>query len=550
MIALQIKGVLCQGELKAVPDLRLNELDERQRPTGRGAAGRRSSARFGWDADRARAAARKAAAIAGPRALWRDHRLFTILVVASLVPRVLATEAFRPALLSSDSFWYMRDAATGNLDQIRPSGYSFFLSLMHVFPAPLLAVTTVQHLMGIVIAAIAYGLLRYWGLPAWGAVLLTIPVLLDSRQIALESYILPDTLYCLAIMVVVALLITKSTPRLWQCALAALLLAYVTVLRGNGFPIALVTVAYLLIRRVGWRAVTAGVAAFVVPVLWYVVSFHAAYGQYNITSSDGLFLWSRTTTFANCAIIKPPPNLVPLCPDKAILPPAKVPVASTPVLVKGPAPANYLWAPDAWWRHDAHPGFNAYNDNLGMQFALDAIKAQPFAYLRASAKDAMQLLLTNDRPQNTDAMAFTRTPRVPVLPATFAQDITRYTGAVSNTHPVQPYAYFMYIYQLPVYFPGVAFFAVLAAGLVGIVRKWRQWGGPAALPWVLAVLSIVLPALLTQSFYRYDLAAVPLACVAAGLAFIRPRRQPSRAAAAPARPAPVSGERSGQPDRH
>jgi hypothetical protein len=538
--------VLCQGELKAVPDLRLNELDERQRAAGRGAAGRRSSARFGRAADRARAAARQAAAIAGPRALWREHRLFTILVAVSLVPRVLATLAFRPALLSSDSFWYMQDAATGKLDQIRPSGYSYFLSLMHVFPAPLLAVTTVQHLMGIVIAAIVYGLLRYWGLPAWGAALLTIPVLLDSRQIALESYILPDTLYCLAIVVVVALLITKSTPRLWHCALAGLLLAYVSVLRGNGFPIALVTAAYLLIRRVGWRAVTAGAAAFAIPVLWYVLSFHAAYGQYNITSSDGLFLWSRTTTFANCAIIKPPPNLVPLCPDKAILPPVKVPVTSTPALVKGPTPANYLWAPDAWWRHDAHPGFNAYNDKLGMQFALDAIKAQPLAYLRASAKDAMQLLLTNDRPQNTDAMAFTRTPRVPVLPATFATDITMYTGAVSNTHPVQPYAYFMYIYQLPVYFPGVAFFAVLVAGLAGMVRKWRHWGGPAALPWVLAVLSIVLPALLTQSFYRYDLVAVPLACVAAGLAFIRPRAQLSLTA--PPRPARVSAERPGQPD--
>ena len=169
-----------------MPDVRLNELDERQRLTG-GSAGRQSPDRFGRIAERARTIGRQAAAVAGPRALWRDHRLFTILVAASIVPRVLATLAFRPALLSSDSFWYMRDAATGKLDQIRPSGYSFFLSLMHIFPAPLLAVTTVQHLMGIAIAVIVYGLLRYWGLPGWGAALLTIPVLLDSRQVALES---------------------------------------------------------------------------------------------------------------------------------------------------------------------------------------------------------------------------------------------------------------------------------------------------------------------------------------------------------------------------
>ena len=36
----------------------------------------------------------------------------------------------------------------------------------------------------------------------------------DTREIALESYILPDTLFALAIMLVVALLITRHSPRL------------------------------------------------------------------------------------------------------------------------------------------------------------------------------------------------------------------------------------------------------------------------------------------------------------------------------------------------
>ena len=49
-----------------------------------------------------------------PGALWRDHRLFTILVLLALMPRVLAALAFRPALLTADSFLYMQGAVTGS----------------------------------------------------------------------------------------------------------------------------------------------------------------------------------------------------------------------------------------------------------------------------------------------------------------------------------------------------------------------------------------------------------------------------------------------------
>jgi hypothetical protein len=515
-----------------LPDLKLDDLsDERER---RAAAGQGAQARPATAADAIRAWARTAVAIAGPRALWRDHRLFTILAAASLLPRILAALAFRPALLTADSFLYMQEAAGRTLGQIRPAGYAWFLSLLQHAPHPLPAVTTIQHLMGIAVAAIGYGLLRYWGLPAWGAALAAAPTLFDTRQIALESYILPDTLYCLAIMVVVVLLLTKRTPGLWRCALAGLLLAYVAVLRGNGFPVALAVAAYLLIRRVGWRAITAGAVAFAVPVLGYVLAFHAAYGQFNLTSSDGIFLWSRTTSFANCAIIKPPADLRPLCPNRSARPPVKAPAWSISALVGSKTPADYLWASDAWWRHDAHPGINGYNDKLGRQFAVDAIKAQPLDYLRVSARDVLLVFLANDRPQTTDAMAFTAAPRIPVLPSYYAKDISMYAGAKANTHAVQPYAYFMYLYQLPVYFPGVAFFGVLVTGLIGIIRKWRLWGGPAALPWVIAMLSVVLPALLTQSFYRYTLVAIPLACLAAGLAFVRHGPQYSAATAGPA----------------
>jgi hypothetical protein len=480
------------------------------------------------------AATRRAARSAAPKALWKNHRLFTLLVLASLVPRVLALLAFRPALLTADSFLYMQEATLIRLGDIRPSGYSLLLWLVRPFPDPLPVVTTLQHLMGIGIAVVVYALLRYWGLPAWGACLAAVPTLFDTREIALESYILPDTLFTLAIILVVALLLTKHTPKRWQCVLAGLLLAYVTVLRGNGLPLAVVAAAFLLIRRAGWRAITAGVASFALPVLAYVAIYHAEYGQFSITSSDGIFLWSRTTSFANCAVIKPPPRLAPLCPNRqtSVATPGPAPAWSVYALLNAPTPADFLWASDVWWRHDAHPGINHYNNSLGREFAFAAIRAQPLDYLRVSTKDVMLVFLGNDRPATHETMSFTVRPHIPVLPPNYRADIARYAGTTSNTHLVQPYAYFLFLYQLPVYFPGVAFLLVVLTGLAGVIRNWRRWGGPAALPWTLAIVSIVLPALLTQSLYRYTMVAIPLACVAAGLAFIRLNSPPTAEGAA------------------
>jgi hypothetical protein len=472
-------------------------------------------------------------AAVSPAALWRRHKLFTFLVICSLLVRVLATRAFRPALLTADSFLYMRDAVARTLGVIRPSGYSFFLHALLPLHS-LLAVTALQHLMGVAIAAIVYGLLRYHGLPFWGATLAAMPTLFDTRQIALESFILPDTLYCFVIVVAVALLLTKQAPRLWQCGLAGLLLAYAAVLRGNGLPVVIIAVVFMIIRRVGWRALAAGVLAAVIPFGGYVAAYHASHGQYNITSSDGIFLWSRTTSFANCAIIKPPADLKPLCPnlEKSVQQPP-TPAWSVQALLSEATAADYLWASDVWWRTDSDPGINAHNDKLGQRFAIAAIKAQPLDYLRTVGRDVALVFTTTDRPQEQSTMTFTVQPHILKLPPYYVKDLKAYADTTQNTHSVQPYAYFLFLYQQPVVFGGLLFLFAVFAGLAGVLRSWRRWGGLQALPWVIAAVSIVLPAMLTQSLYRYTIVAIPLACLAAGMAFIRPDRRAALAAAGP-----------------
>src|SRR6202044_2248959 len=195
----------------------------------------------------------------------------------------------------------------------------------------------------------------------------------------------------------------------------------------------------MLIRRVGWRAFSAGLAAFVIPLAAYVGIFDAKFGQPDITNSTGLFLWSRTMSFANCAVIKPPPDLRPLCPDaQPFHGPAHAKPWSVGAVLDARPPADYLWTNGVWWRPDKDPGINAYNNKLAMQFALDAFKAQPLSYARVVARDVMLTFVSTDRPLTILGLNFTSAPDISPLPAQDKQYEYTYAHTARNTHAVQP----------------------------------------------------------------------------------------------------------------
>ncbi len=491
-----------------------------------------------WDPGPLVARARAAAAGLTPAALWRNHRLFTMVACVSVIPRVIAALGFKPALFIQDSFSYMQEGTHFNLGQLRPAGYPMLLRVLEPFHS-LLLVTTLQHLMGIGIGVIIYAVLRTRGLPAWGATLAAVPTLFDSRQIWLESSILPDTLFTLVLMIAVAILIAAPKPSIWQAVIVGLLVAWASVIRGNGAPVFVVILAFLLIRRVGWRVITACVAAFAVPLLGYALWFFVDFGQVNITNSTGMFLWSRTMSFANCAIIKPPADLVPLCPENQPgHPTSPAPAWSVSALLDERSPATYLWDPGAWWRHDAHPGVNAYNNKLALAFAERAIEAQPLDYLKTVGEGVFLTFFATDRSESYLSDHFTVAPHVTTLAPYMKSFEYRYAHTTSNTHVVQPWAFFMFWYQMPVWFPGVVFCAVLVAGLVLLIRRWRGWGVYAGLAWGVAVVNLVVPIAAHELDYRYALSAVPFACLALGLACIK--KPAARAVAAPAAPAPTA----------
>jgi hypothetical protein len=475
-----------------------------------------------WDASRLTASLRGAAASVTPAALWRNHRLFTIAACVSVIPRVIAVLGFSPALLIQDSFDYMKEGVhLTPLYQVRPEGYPLLLRVLEPFHS-LLLVTTLQHVMGIALAVIIYAVLRTRGLPAWGATLAAAPTLFDSRQIWLESSILPDTLFTFVLMIAVAILIVRPKPALGQAVIVGLLVAWASVIRGNGAPIIVIILVYLLIQRVGWRVITACLAAFAIPLAGYALVFFSEYGQFNITDSSGMFLWARTTSFANCAVIKPPADLVPLCPqNQPGHPTAPAPPWSVSALLNERTPADYLWAPGVWYQVDKHPGINAYNNKLATEFAERAIEAQPLDYVKTVGEGVFLTFFATDRSQAYLSDHFTVAPHVTTLAPYMKIDEDRYAHTTSNTHVVQPWAYIMFLYQLPVWFPGWAFLAVMVAGLVMLIARWRGLGRYAALAWGVAIVNLVAPIAAAELDYRYALSVVPFACLALGLACVR-----------------------------
>ena len=100
--------------------------------------------------------------------------------------------------------------------------------------------------------------------------------------------------------------------------------------------------------------------------------------------------------------------------------------------------------------------------------------------MRSVASGVVLTFLATDRSLSVRALHFTPVPDVTALDASQRRHLRAYGHVTADTYAVEPYAYFLYLYQEPVYFPGLAFGLVLAAGLAGAIRDRRRRGGPGA----------------------------------------------------------------------
>jgi hypothetical protein len=439
---------------------------------------------------------------------------------------------FQPAVLFRlDTFDYLWGAVHVSPNVVNPSGYSLFLWLLRPFHS-LVLVAALQHVIGLGIATMVYALVRRYGLPDWGATLAAAPVLFDPAQILVEQFIMADLLAMALLVGAFTVLLLRKSPSLWQVVLAGLMMGASVTIRPTTLPLVLLVPLFLLLRKAGWRRAGASLLAGALPVLAYMSWFAAVHGPFNLTNSNGLFLWSRTMSFANCAVIQPPANLRALCPS------AQPRGFAQPDPAKRPQPKRYLWDHRAWqWRHRPSgfvpdtAAFTPANNDRALRFAVDAITAQPLGYLGVVAGETVEpFVQTNDLRfptiQPHSALGLTPAEYRYAIGAVRAyagsdEGVKGDLGYAYGARLYSPWVYLMNQYQHAVFLPGPVFALVVLTGLAGILLPRRRTAA-AALLWVSAIMIMVLPTAEHEYTYRYVLPAVPLACIAAAIALRKP----------------------------
>ncbi len=489
------------------------------------------------------------------RALAVDNKLFTAALGAGALLRLLVVLGYPGALwFAGDSYVYLGAALRPQPNLSKSTGYSFFLRALLPFHS-LTLVTVVQHLMGLAVAVMVYALLRHYRVSRLWSTVAALPVLLDGYMIEDEHLIMAESLFTFLLMVAMLLLLWRRRVSWWVALIAGLLVGYAVDVRTEGAVVLLLFPLFLLIR--GWRSLRGWLAAIMLsigclaPVAAYVNWFHQRTGQYDVTLSAGFYLWGRVSSFANCSVIKPTGAEAAICP-------------STPLSERTP-PGNYIW--HATVIHNSPPGVKPVrvfspvtpaNNKLLTDFAIHAVEAQPFAYVKTVVKD---VLLSFGFPRIGYPGAGTvyyynlhlhyKTATYNTLPPNLKSHEwipggTAYGDWMSYGHQapgrvIEVFAVPILIYQRLVFTYGPLFAVILAMGLGGVLAmrrplrplreflrprpfplRWQVRGTPM-LPWVTAVALLVFPIAIADFDYRYLLPVLPFACAAAGLSFAPPR---------------------------
>ncbi|NRQ40183.1 hypothetical protein HII36_51435, partial [Nonomuraea sp. NN258] len=299
------------------------------------------------------------AAVAG----WRGHRWFLALLIVGTLLRTLAMLGYRPALWFPDTYTYVVTVFKPRPDLVRPAGYSMFIKLfepLHSFGA----VAAAQHLLGLATAVLIYRA-AISRAPRWAATLATVPVLLDAYQIELEHLLVSDSLFTFLVAAAVALALAERP----KAVSVGLLLAAATLTRTVGQPLILLVAAWFVLYTPGagrLRRAAVMLAAALVPVLAYGGWFYATYQRVGLVGANGVFLYARTMSFADCAVLDPPADLRVLCDPR---PPERRPPSQ-----------EYIWSPDSPLVKLPGITFSKENDDLAARFAKLAITGQPLDY--------------------------------------------------------------------------------------------------------------------------------------------------------------------------
>jgi len=240
----------------------------------------------------------------------RTHWLLAILLAAGLVLRMLATVAYRPAIIYTDSVQYLNNMEDLKPDQLNPIGYDVVLRPL-VDLGGLTLVVIVQHLAGLALGIAVYALARRLGVYRWLAALAAAPLLLDAYQVQIEQNIMAETTFDVLLVGILWTLLGWGKPGWKRAALAGLLLGAAFAVRTIGLTLIVAAVLYLVVVGSAWRhrrtwpqlvlRVGAAVAGFALVFGAYLGYFQAETGKWAISGAENQVLYGRTAVVADCA---------------------------------------------------------------------------------------------------------------------------------------------------------------------------------------------------------------------------------------------------------
>ena len=437
--------------------------------------------------------------------------------------RILVSATYWPAFWFFDGGRYIEVARYWAPDTQRPYGYSAFLRLFD-WSGSLATVTIFQHVLGLGIATAVYAFLRHRGVATWLAVLGSAPVALDAYQIAIEQYVLAETLFTALLLAGVVLLLWRTRPSLPMVAVAGAAFACAGLTRTVGLPLVAVAIGYLLLRRLGWRHVVLFVLAWAIPVTGYVGWYHHTYNTYALGQYQGRFLYGRVATFVDCKKLKLNAQQRSLCPAEP--------------LGHRHNPSFYVW-------NFSSPQFQyplTSDDHVFDAFAKNAIIHQPGDYLWMVVSETAGYFNLRDYPVCTGDWVLPNTKRLhchPKMSGNYGFDTEMASPGYRKPNVFTAIANTYHHY---VYLPGMLWGAAIVLSVRAGISDWRQRRrrrsdqngrdtprpDGAALFLAALGLSLLVLAVATSMFdYRYGVPTLVLLPPAGAIAWqlLRSRRQ-------------------------
>jgi hypothetical protein len=462
------------------------------------------------------------------RRLWSTDRPFLVALSLGLAVRVLVAVAFPPAFLMSDGPAYLLSVDSLTPPVSRPAGYGAMLRVLSWFSRSLLLVSTVQLVLGLATAVLAYALLRRWGVTSRLATLATLPLLFDAMQVLLEHAVLSDVVFDLLLVAAVAALAWWRTPRLWSTALAGLLLAAATLIRLVGEPAILAAVLFLVMAVSSWRRRAAHVGlvclTFALPLVAYAGWYHQENGVWALSQASGRALYMRTTTFVQCHKLDLPSYERVLCPHDP--------------LDDRRDPTWYGWhSRETLPRLHPPPGVTL--DHAMRDFAVRAIRSDPLAYVRVATRDFVLQFWAPTRVNHyeyTTSVKWTFAYFIDYHPSALwtGPAFAQHGGQMPETR--RPEADVLAWYGRVVYVPGPLTLLVLLLVVAGVVVRRDE--EPRLRPLIVLLLTLpvglsLVPDLTAEFVWRYELPMFTMLPLGAALAWTRlraPRPQPGTTA--------------------